>query len=263
LLMNTPEPWRPTREDDGPSPLQRSMRGTWLLLGGLFVLMALIGLLGVGLSFMTYEDTAAWDSATPMLAFSMLTGIPSVVFFWLARRRVPAATASGWAPATWSDHTWQRRYRLPAWTDWLVLLFPAGFTLALAVKATRELVLQTTPVTTGDLAGAGGSVLLVAVLFSALVAFPLREARREVVRVVLHADGVLIVRRDGKERLLHRREVQSVFLATVDVSGLGVGAVGVALPGGERVSLREPLSAPLPHVAEHLARHLGVPVVRG
>jgi hypothetical protein len=140
---------------------------------------------------------------------------------------------------------------------------PAGLTLAIAVGATRSLLRQTTPVTAGDLAGAGGSVLLVGVLFSAIVALPLRAARREVVCVALHADGLRLVQRGGRERVLHRREVQSVFLATVDISGMDVGAVGVVLHGGERVSLREPLSAPLPHVAEHLARHLGVPVVRG
>jgi hypothetical protein len=226
-------------------------------------LLSLLGLLAVGLSFMTYEGPAVWDSATPMLVLGFLAGLISVACFVMARRPPPAQRPSGWVAPSWSEHTWHRPYRLPAWTDWLSLLFPAGITLGLAGGATHSLYTQTTPVTSGDVAGAVGATLLVGFLLFALVAVALRAARRELVRLTLHPEGLVVALRNGSERQLRRDAIASVFLATIDISGMDVGTVGVALHGGERLSFREPLSAPLPHVAEHLARHLGVPVTRG
>jgi hypothetical protein len=261
--MSTPEPWRPTRADDGPSPLQRSMRGAWLILAGLMALLFLLGLLAVGLSFMSYEGPAAWDSAGPMLALGLVTGVASVGCFVMARRPRPAQRPSGWVAPAWSEHTWHRPYRLPAWTDWLSLLFPAGVTLGLAGGAVHSLHTQTAPVTSGDVAGAVGATLLVGFLLFALVAVSLRTARRELVRLTLHPEGLVVALRNGSERQVRRDAIAGVFLSTIDISGMDVGTVGVALHGGERLSFREPLSAPLPYVAEHLARHLSVPVARG
>lgn len=261
--MNTPEPFRPTRADDGPSPLQRSMRGAWLILAGLMALLALLGLLAAGLSFMTYEGPSAWDSATPMLVLGFLSALVSVACLAMARRPQPAPRASGWVAASWSEHSWHRPYRLPAWTDWLSLLFPAGITLGLAGSALHSLHTQTAPVTPGDVAGAVGATLFVAFALFGLAALSLRTARRELVRLLLHPSGLVVALRNGTERQVPREAIAGVFLGTVDIAGMDVGTVGVTLHGGERLSLREPLSAPLPHVAEHLARHLGVPVSRG
>jgi hypothetical protein len=239
------------------------MRGAWLILAGLMALLSALGLLAVGLSFMTYEGPAAWDSATPMLVLGFLGALATVACWVMARRPQPAPRASGWVASPWSEHTWHRRYRLPAWTDWFSLLFPAGITLGLAGGALHSLETQTAPVTHDDVAGAVGATLLVGFLLFALVAFPLRAARRELVRLTLHPSGLVVALRNGRERQVPREAIASVFLGTVDIAGMDVGTVGVTLHGGERLSLREPLSAPFPHVAHHLARHLGLPVTRG
>jgi hypothetical protein len=241
------------------------MRGAWLILAGLMALLSrALGLLAVGLSFMTYEGPAAWDSATPMLVLGFLTGARDRGVLRDGAQAAARSTSrpGGWLPA-WSEHTWHRRYRLPAWTDWFSLLFPAGITLGLAGGALHSLETQTAPVTHDDVAGAVGATLLVGFLLFALVAFPLRAARRELVRLTLHPSGLVVALRNGRERQVPREAIASVFLGTVDIAGMDVGTVGVTLHGGERLSLREPLSAPFPHVAHHLARHLGLPVTRG
>ena len=261
--MSTPEPWRHNHADDGPPPLQRSMRGAWPILAGLMALLSVLGLMATGLSFMTYEGPAAWDSATPMFVLGFLAALASVACLVMARRPQPAPHTSGWVASPWSEHTWHRRYRLPAWTDWFSLLFPAGITLGLAGGVLHSLETQTVPVAHGDVAAAVGATLLAGFLLFALVAFPLRAARRELVRLALHPSGLAVALRNGSERQVPREAIASVFVDTVDIAGMDVGTVGVTLHGGERLSLREPLSAPLPHVAEHLARHLGVPVTRG
>jgi anti-sigma factor RsiW len=152
------------------------MRGAWLILAGLMALLSALGLLAVGLSFMTYEGPAAWDSATPMLVLGFLGALATVACWVMARRPQPAPRASGWVASPWSEHTWHRRYRLPAWTDWFSLLFPAGITLGLAGGALHSLETQTAPVTHDDVAGAVGATLLVGFLLFGLVA--LRRCER-------------------------------------------------------------------------------------
>jgi hypothetical protein len=125
--------------------------------------------------------------------------------------------------APWSEHTWHRPYRLPAWTDWLSLLFPAGITLGLAGGALHSLQTQTAPVTSGDVAGAVGATLLVGFLLFALVAVPC--ARRGVSWCASRCtpSGLVVALRNGSERQVPREAIASVFLGTVDISRDGRG----------------------------------------
>lgn len=233
----------PTR--DSSSRLQKSLRSGFNLLSALLYLLALVLGVAAVLSWTIDESANALQGGWILLGLCLAVLLLGLFVQWLAGRPAPASAAQDTSPTPVFHRVGLGR----AWTDWFALLVPF------------VVLSPTFWVSTRPIAESGLAVLALGGFLDVLILPALLTARREWVSLKLHPAGMVLETRGGRVREVRRGELLAVRLDAGHVRGFAFGVVALDLREGEPVTLREPMSRPLPQLARAVADHMGVPLL--
>ena len=210
------------------------------LLGGVFIV-------GSGLIWTIDEQAGAGSRGALMFGLAAVAFGLAATISWLSRRAmrarlVPRATLPS------SQTSWRRTGMGAPWTDWLAPLIPLVLVGLPSVFIADPL----------DAEFAAKMAVLVGFLELFILPFFL-IARREFVALELTVDGLVLTQRRGKTRHLPRASVARIDLQTRHNRGFAFHELVIHLAPGltsRRLTVREPMTAPLPDIAQRLDAHL-------
>jgi hypothetical protein len=141
-----------------------------------------------------------------------------------------------------------RRLLGAVWLDWLALLLPLVLTSPLLFLSKR-------PLLESGLLCMGFTVLLQLIILPAIL-----SERKTWVEITLHAEGVTLATRGGRQRHLRFGQLRGLRLGFGQARNFRFGTLEFHLGESTPIVFREPMNRPLPQIAASVAAHMQVPV---
>jgi len=251
---------RPDGDDDAdghePSPLQHSLASAFGFISAMLVVLVVV-LLFAAVMILTRDPQPGQAGRAGIMVGLAVTCGGIAVLLRRARRRptnvsVHAGEVAAEPPGLDDADGWHRRGLGPRWFDGVALIAP------LVLVALPLALLRSAPI---DAEALGGIALITGIL-ELLIAPLVVLGRRELVSVWPTAIGLRFVRRSGRELELRRGEVVAIALQVRYVRGMAYGTIEVLRRDGPPLTMREPMTAPLPTIAQRCAAHVGVAVTQ-
>ena len=240
------------------SPLEQSLARSGSLLGWLLALLTVVLVFAAVLVFTIDESPNPVPRGFLLLGLAAFTGGIGVFARWILRRPPPVARAAPGVPLGVSASAeWTRRRLGPAWMDWGALALP------LVLVALPLVLLRKVPFDQEAVLG----VALIVGLIELPILLVMIPGRREPTKLTLLADGLQVTRRSGKQTIIGMGELEELRLDVLrmDLRGgaMEVGTLILKPTNGKEIRFREPMSEPLPPIANACAQHMRVEVVCG